>query len=250
MNDKARKVLAALLTLHTVVGLAALGALAVAAPMAIGEGRFEAFVHSIETFDVRWPLFAIVAFVWLVPIGLFLLFRQARAAGLELDQLRGLVRRLLQDKSIPVRVDVDTRVPVEFDAPLTVPVEIHTKVGVDEEIEIETELPVKVDVPVDTEVETTVLRFGKLRIPIQTTIPLDLVLPVKGRIRIRAQGIPVDLNETATVKLPPIEVPIRSRIDTKIDLLANLEQAGEALRRRTSPREDGEPALETEPKKT
>jgi hypothetical protein len=222
----------ALFWLHVLAGLVTISALLLSSPWNIGEGRFSEFIRSFERIDFRWWVLVPVVIVWAVPIAIVLLARQAREAGLQIEQLRELVRKTLEGRQIPIAVDVDARIPVRITQPLRVPVELDTKVPIDEEIEVEAEVPVSVVLPIDTEVETDLLRFGTIKVPIRAEIPIDIVLPVKGVIRARSSGLTVKLREEATVHMPAFEVPVQSRIETRVDLLGSLRAAEEHVRRR------------------
>jgi hypothetical protein len=219
--DRLGRTLDLALAAFGLAGLAALSLLWMAPPLRIGTGQFDAWVQAVETRDFKSWLVGAVLVMWLVPVALGLLWRHTRHLARESLRVRSILDSLARP-SIPVKVDVDTRVPVHILEPLLVPVELHTRVGVDHELEVEAEIPVKAEIPVDAEVEATVLRFGTIRVPVKAVIPVDVVLPVKGRIRVRASDIPVDVRDIARVQLPPFEVPFVSRLETRIDLLANL----------------------------
>jgi hypothetical protein len=225
------RLLPLLFGVHLALGAGLVLALLLAGPITIGAGEFDGLVRRVETTDFRWWLLAVVALGWLAPVGAALAWRRATHAGLAIDRVRELVGGLLQDRSIPVTVDLRTRLPVRFDQPLRVPVELHTKVAIDQELDIEAEVPFKGEIPIDTEVETSVLRFGTIRVPIRTRVPVDVLIPFKARVRIRAEGIPVDISEEALVRMPPVEVPIDARLESRIDLLANLRHAEDLLRK-------------------
>ena len=50
-------------------------------------------------------------------------------------------------------------------------------------------------------------------------------MPFKGHTRVKASGVPVDLTRFGVVRLPEIEIPVRARIQARIDLLSNFESA-------------------------
>lgn len=237
----ARPLLRALFGLHVVAGFATIVGILLSSPWSIGEGRFAEFILSFERLDFRWWVLAPLVMAWVGPIVLVLVLRQAHEAGLQIAQVRDAMRKLLEGRQIPMAVDVDARIPVRLDGPLRVPIELDTKVPIDEALEIETEVPVRVVLPIDTEVETKVL-LGTIKIPIRAQIPVDFLLPVKGTIRVRSAGMPVRLREETTVYMPEFEVPVRSRIETRVDLLGSLRFAEEALRRRLAGDRAGAPA--------
>ena len=161
--------------------------------------------------------------------------------------MRSLVSGLLQNRQIPIAVDVDARVPVQIETELHVPVELKTKIPVDENIDIETSVPIRTSLPLDTVIETSVFGIGSIKIPIRATVPIDLVLPIVGKIRVRSEGLPVHIQEEVLVRLPAFEVPIRSRIETRVDLLDSLRAAEKVVRERLSSLtddENSEPSLD------
>lgn len=210
------------LVAYATAGAVALFALAVAAPVRIGDGRLQAVVESLEAYDFKGLLVAALLGVWLVPLLLGLLWRQARAVGFEHTRLRAALEPLL-NLTVPVKVDVDTHIPVRIEQPLLVPVEMNALIAIDEELEIEAMLPVRMEIPIDIEVETTVMRFGTIRVPVKANVPVDTILPIKGRIRVRT-SLPLALREVARVQLPPFEVPLVARLETRIDVRANLRR--------------------------
>lgn len=222
---KLRQALRIAFGVHVAVGLVAIVALLIAPPLVIGADR----LNEVVEFDFRWLVLIPVVLVWGIPIAAVAIGIQARRAGVELQRVRELVSTVLQNRQIPIAVDVDTRVPVVIEAALRIPVEINTRIPVDETIDIETQVPIRTVLPLDTEIETSVFGLGTIKIPIRAQLPLNLVLPVIGKIRVKSEGLPVNLKEEVTVRMPPFEVPIRSRIETRIDLLDTLRAAEERL---------------------
>jgi len=219
------------LAVHVALGLIAIVGLLVSPPLVIGPNRLREAVEHLEEFDWRWLVIGPVVFVWGMPLVAVVAWIQARRAGLEVQRVRDLVTTLLQNRQIPIAVDVDAKVPVLIAEPLRIPVEINTRISVDETIDIETAVPIRTTLPLDTHVETSVFGIGTVKIPIRAQIPIDLVLPIVGKIRVRSSGIPVHVKDEAVVRLPQFEVPIRSRIETRIDLLDTLRAAEERLRK-------------------
>lgn len=236
------RILTLAFAVHIAVGALVLIALIIAPPLSIGTGSVDEFARRLEQLDFRWFVVPVVFVAWVVPILATLAWRQASATGLELDRVRELLSGVLRDRAIPVTVDIHARMPVRFDEPLKVPVELHTHVTIDQEIEIEAEIPFRATVPIDAEVETTVLRFGTLKVPIRASIPIDVIVPFRAMVRIRAERIPVDIREEATIRMPPMELPIDARIESKLDLLANLKHGEELLRRAGIVRSEAPPA--------
>jgi len=200
-------------------------------PWVIGEGRALEALHAVEDLDWRWWLLVPALVLWGVPIVAVAGWLQARRTGLETDKVRERIEGLLADRQLPVVVDVDTRVPVQVEAPLRIPIELRTTLAFDELVDIETDVPLRVELPLDTVVETSVFGLGSLKIPIRAVIPVDLVVPIRGKIRIKTDALPVQLEDTCVAHLPPFEVPIKSRFETKLDLLDNLRSATDELRK-------------------
>jgi len=227
-----RKLLRIAFVVHVVLGLFSIVALLASPPMVIGAGRFQQFATSVEELDWRWLLLLPVVLIWSVPLLAVLAWFRARRAGLEVERISAMVTTLLQNKSIPIAVDVDQIVPVKVLQPLRVPMDLRTKIAVDETIDIETTVPIDASLPLDTEVETSVFGIGTIKIPIRATVPLKLTLPVVGKIHVRSAGLPVHLKDEVTVQLPQFDVPIKSRLETRIDLLDNLKVATDHLRKK------------------
>jgi hypothetical protein len=207
-----------------VTGAVLLVGLALAPPLRIGEGRFEAFVGELERTDFKVPLLFVVFLLWLLPSGLLVLWRRSEALGLESDRIKAAFEPLT--RPVPVQVEIDARIPVRIAEPLVVPVAVDTRVPVDEEVEIEADVPVRMTIPIDTEVTTTVLRFGTITFPVRGEVPVDLVMPVRGRFRVRA-AMAVRMREQVQVELPQFEVPVASRLETRIDLVGSLRKLRE-----------------------
>lgn len=210
---------------HVVIGLVVIVGVLVSSPWVIGAGRFEEVVRQLEDQDWRWLVLVPAALVWGLPIVAVLSANQARRAGLEAVKLRDVVRQLLKDRQLPIAVDVNAKVPVRVEEPMRIPVEIDTRMSVDETIEIETLVPVRTDLPLDTEIETSVFGVGKLKIPVKARIPIDFDLPIRGRIRVRSEALPVRIKDEVVAHLPEFVVPIRSRLETRVDLLESLRAA-------------------------
>jgi len=214
------------LALAALVGVGALVLLwlALAPPLRIGEGRFGAFVAELERTDFKVPLLVLALLAWLLPAGLLVVWRRSEALGLESDRIKAALEPFT--RPVPVQVEIDARIPVRIAEPMVVPVAVDTRVPVDEEVEIEADVPVRMTIPIDTEVTTTVLRFGTITFPVRGEVPVDLMMPVRGRFRVRAT-MAVKLREQVQVEMPPFEVPVASRLETRIDLVASLRKMRE-----------------------
>ena len=227
-----RQLLRIAFAVYLVAGAAAIIAMVISPPWVIGPGRFHEVMQNLEERDLRWWVLVPLVLLWGGPVVAVVSWFAVRSAGIEVERVRSLVSNLLENKQLPISVDVDARVPVRVEAPLRVPVEINTVIPVDEEIDIETTVPIRTSLKLDTDIETSVFGIGKLKIPIRAMVPIDLMLPIVGKIRIRSPGLPVHLKEEAVVTMPQFEVPIKTRIETRIDLLDNLRVAEQALRKK------------------
>lgn len=218
-------------TVHIVMGPLTMLLLFFSPPWIIGAGRVHDFLSELEGLDWRWWVLVPVLIIWGLPIVAIAAWLKARSAGLEAEKLRSGIASMLQNRNIPIAVDVDARVPVQVEMPLRIPIELDTRISVDESIDIETLVPIRVDLPLDTVIETSVFGIGALKIPIRAIIPINLVLPIKGKIRVKSEALPVRLKDECLVRLPLFEVPIRSRFETRIDLLDNFRTAEKQLRK-------------------
>jgi len=209
--------------IHIVGGFTSLVALALASPWVIGRGRVESVTHELESYDFKWWLVAVALILWIVPIVLVITWRNAKRAGLEVATVKAHVREMLEGRSFPVMVDVNTLIPVRIERPLDVDFKVDAKIDVDDRIEVEGSIPLSIELPIDTEITTSVFGLGSVKIPIRARVPINIVVPLHTTMHVRASGIPVKLEEKAHVLLPVIEVPIKSRIDARIDILRTLE---------------------------
>ncbi len=230
--SRMRQLLRVLFVAHLVLGVVVIGAILASPPWIIGEGRFNEAARQLEGLDWRWWVLVPVGVLWGLPIVAMAAWLRARSAGLEVERVRKSVAALLQDRQIPIAVDVDTWVPVHVLEPMRVPVELDTRLAVDETVDIETKVPIRTELPLETEIETSVFGIGALKIPIRAKVPIDMVLPVVGKIRVRSDALPVRMKDEVVIRLPPFDVPIRSRIETRVDLLDSLRAAEQELKKR------------------
>lgn len=231
MIEKLKRIAYAIVLAGMAIGLVAVMALALTPHVVIGEGRFGAFVRRVETFDFKWWITGCAFGLWLFPIMLLITYQRAKRTGQELHSLLGGLRGLLANQALPVTVDVDQKIPIHLDEPLEVPVELHTKVNVDSEVELDADVPIRTELPIETKVQTQVLGLGSISIPIRARVPIDVVVPVKGRTRIKVTDMPIDLTKVAVGRLSAIEIPVRARLQARIDLLSNFKSAGSFLAR-------------------
>ena len=230
--NRLRQVLRIGALVHVILGPLVLLLMFVSPPWVIGEGGVHEALRRLEGVDWRWWVLLPVLVVWGLPIIAISAWLKARSTGLEAQKIRSVMESLLLDRHLAIAVDVDAVVPVQVEAPLRIPIELDTKISVDESIDIETSVPIRVDLPLDTVVETSVFGIGAIKIPMRATIPLNLVVPIKGKIRVKSDALPVRLKDECVARLPLFEVPIRSRFETRIDLLDNLRTAEAQLRKR------------------
>ncbi len=223
MLDKFLRISRYIFLAHVIAGFVAIVALAIATPWVIGEGRFHSFVRDVELYDFKWWLVSVAALGWVLPIIMVMTWRNAKRAGLEAASVKAHVRELLEGRSFPVVVDVDTVIPVKIERQLEVDFSVQTKVDVDDRIDIEGTIPLVTELPIDTEISTSVFGLGTVKIPIKARIPLNITIPLKTTMHVRAKGIPINLAERAKVELPAMEIPIKSRLEARIDILRTIE---------------------------
>ena len=230
--NRLRQILRVGAIVHILVGPLVMLAMFVSGPWVIGDGRVHEALRTLEGIDWRWWVLLPVVLFWGLPIVAISAWLKARSTGLEAQKIRSVMESLLLNRQLPIAVDVDAMVPVQVEAPLRIPIELDTKISIDESIDIETMVPIRVDLPLDTVIETSVFGLGAIKIPMRATIPLDLVVPIRGKIRVKSDALPVRLKDECVARLPLFEVPIRSRFETRIDLLDNLRTAEAQLRKR------------------
>jgi hypothetical protein len=221
----------AIVLAYVCIGLAALVAVMLIPDMVIGEGRFDAFVHQVEKVDFKWWITGFALGLWLLPILLLITYLNAKRVGQLLHDFQGVLRSILANRTLPIIVDIDQKIPIRLDEPLAVPIELHTEVDIDCDVELEAEVPIRTELPIETKVQTNVLGIGTISIPIRARLPVDLVIPFKGCTRVKATGVPIAVSEIGIARLPAIELPLRARIQARIDLLSNFNSAESFLNR-------------------
>ncbi len=87
------------------------------------------------------------------------------------------------------------------------------------EVHVQAEIPVNAMLDLDTVIETDILKIGKIRIPIRGQIPLSLKLPISGPMRVQVSGLPIDLDETLSVPVPALHIPLDEPVVAKVTLL-------------------------------
>ena len=231
MMQNLKRVWYAIVLAYVCIGFVALVAVVLTPQIVIGHGRLGALIHQVEKVDFKWWIAGSVLVLWLFPILLLVTYLRAKRAGEELHDFRGVLRSILANQTLPIIVDIDQKIPIRLDEPLAVPVELHTEVNLDSEVELEAEVPIRTELPIETKVQTNVLGIGAISIPIRARVPIDMVIPFKGRTRVKATGVPIALSEIGVARLPAIDLPLRARIQAKIDLLTNFNSAESFLNR-------------------
>lgn len=227
--ERFRQVLRIAALVHVGLGPVLVVIILLSSPWEIGEGRIEEALRHIEGIDWRWWTIAAVVLAWGLPIVAVAAWLRARSVGLETEKIRQRIEGLLGDRQLPIMVDVDTRIPVKVTDALTIPIEVATRLALDELVDIETSVPLRVDLPLDTVIETSVFGLGTVKVPIRAKIPVDLVVPIAGKIRIKADALPVHIKDQCVARLPEFEVPIQTRLETRLALLDNLRAAEKEL---------------------
>jgi hypothetical protein len=229
MLDKLKRALRVLFFVHLVVGFVLIVWLALVPDMVIGTGEFDEMARSLETFDFKWWVVALVAGYWAVPIALVVVWRRARSAGLEADRVRQIVHDMLAGTALPVMVDIDHLIPLEMDEPVNLPIHLDTRIDIDDTVEVDAQVPIHAELPIDADIVTKVLGIGNVKIPLRTKLPIQMMVPIKGQMRLKAIGLPVKVDAVAQVEVRGIQVPLKGRFETKIDLVSNLATAEKAI---------------------
>ncbi|MBT3586965.1 MAG: hypothetical protein HN509_18785 [Halobacteriovoraceae bacterium] len=220
--NRTQIIIKALLFFHMLIGGLWITYLIFGPSFIIGSGHFEKFVGLVENFSFRWPIIVVSFSFWILPIFLVLGYFLVRG---ELDRVKAVLETFMENKTIPVHVDLDNTIPIEMDRALEVPVEINTSINFHETVKVKANIPIKLSIPFETNIETSVLGLGKISIPIRSTVPLDFNFPFEDEITIDAPNVPINLKETTLIKMPPFEVPLKTRIKTNIHILSNIRGA-------------------------
>ena len=96
MLEKLKRITYAIVLAGMCLGFLAVVALALTPQMVIGQGRFGAFVHRVETFDFKWWITGIAFGLWLFPILLLITYQRAKRIGQELHSFQGGLRSLVE----------------------------------------------------------------------------------------------------------------------------------------------------------
>lgn len=214
---------------HFIVGAGVMVGVALTPDLTIGSGQFDRVIGFVEELDFKWWVFGAIFGAWLLPLLAATALLRAHQAGYRVEELRRMLHAFVEGHSIPLVIDIDQKVPLQLDAALDLPVRLHTQVDLDDTVDMQVDVPIRTELPLETDVNARIPGIGEVRIPIRAKIPVDVVVPIRGMTRIKAQGVPIDINEVAVAELPPVEIPVRFRLEAKVDILGNLLRAEELI---------------------
>jgi hypothetical protein len=215
----------ALIVVHFVVGVGVMVAVVLAPEMTIGGGQFDRVIGYVEETDFKWWVLGLVFGAWLLPLLVAAALQRAQQAGYRVDQLRRMLHAFVEGHSVPVVIDIDQKIPLQLDSALSLPVRLHTEVELDDTVDMQVDVPIQTELPLETDVNARIPGLGEVKIPIRAKVPIDVVVPIRGMTRIKARGVPIDINEIAVAEFPAVEIPVRFRLEAKIDILGNLLRA-------------------------
>ena len=198
-------------------------------PMMIGAGKFDSVIHIIETIDYRWWIAAIIALYFLLSLFLLTLFAILNSSFDQVDTVKEIIYKLIKDRKIPIRADINERIKVELDKEVEAKFKVSTSINIDQKVHVKANIPIKLNFPLDTVIETKVLGIGKVKIPIKTLIPLDMNFPFDGEVSMKVNDFKIDLEEKAIVEIPPLEVPVNCQVEVKLNLESNLQNITDRL---------------------
>ena len=234
MKEKVLKTIKVIFYIHCIFGLIFSVGLIFLPEISIGEGRFDQVVTFLEKLNFKWWIVLMGFVIWAIPIAIAFAYFKAQDSILRFDQLKDSFIKLMEDRKIPVQVNIDNNIPINFKEAFDVPVVVDTKMDINEKVEVDTEVPIKCNVPIETNIETKVLGIGKVEIPIKSTVPIDIVLPFKGFVEMKVKDFPVSFKEKAQIEMPPMNVPIKCNIETQIDLMSNWEKMESYIKEKKS----------------
>jgi len=200
-------------------------ALVLAPEMTIGGGQLDRVLGYVEEIDFKWWVLGLLFGAWLLPLLVAAALQRAQQAGYRVDELRRMLHAFVEGHSIPVVIDIDQKIPLQLDSALNLPVRLHTHVELDDTVDIQVDVPIQTELPLETDINARIPGLGEVKIPIRAKVPVDVVIPIRGMTRIKAQRVPIDINEIAVAELPAVEIPVRFRLEAKIDILGNLLRA-------------------------
>lgn len=195
----------------------------------IGAGKFDSLVHIIETIDYRWWIVGLITMYFGMALLLIILFTIFNKYFEQVDSIKDNLFKLVKDKIIPIRADIDERIMVELDKPVVAKFKVSTELDINEKVYVKTTIPINLNFPLDTVFETKVLGIGKVKIPIKTIIPLNINFPFEGEVAMKVDKFKLDLEEEAQVQIPPMEVPINCQVEARLNLESNLQTIADKL---------------------
>lgn len=196
-------------------------------PVMVGAGKFNSIVNIIETTDFRWWIVSLLTMYFGMSLFLIILFAIFNKAFEEVDSIKDNLFKLVKDKRIPIRADINERIMVKLDKPVEANFKVSTSLDFNQNVHVKAIIPVRLDFPLDTVFETKVLGIGVVKIPIKTTIPLNIDFPFEGDVAMNVVDFKLELEEKALVEIPPMEVPINCQVEAKLNLESNLQKITE-----------------------
>ena len=204
--------------------LLVIGFVLFAGPIMIGSGKFNSFVNTIETTDYRWWIVGLLSLYFGMSFLFLILFALFNKAFEEVDSIKDNLFKLVKDKRIPIRADINERIMVKLDKPVEANFKVSTSLDIDQSVHIKAIIPIRLNFPLDTIFETKVLGIGVVKIPIKTTIPMNMDFPFEGDVLMNIKDFKLDLEEKAMVEIPPMEVPINCQVESNLNLESNLQK--------------------------
>jgi hypothetical protein len=193
-------------------------------PIMIGAGKFNSFINTIETTDYWWWVAAILTMYFGMSFLFLILNALFNKAFEEVDSIKENLLKLVKNKKIPIRADINERIMVKLDKPVEANFKVSTKLDINQSVHVKAVIPVKLNFPIDTIFEAKVLGLGTVKIPIKTTIPMNMDFPFEGDVAMNIKDFKLELNEKAFVEIPPMEVPINCQVEAKLNLESNLQK--------------------------
>ena len=195
----------------------------------IGAGKFNSLVHVIETIDYRWWIVGLITMYFGMALLLIILFTIFHKYFQQVDSLKESLFKLVKDKKIPIRADINERIMVEMDKPVVANFKVSTELDINEKVYVKATIPVNLNFPLDTVFETKVLGIGTVKIPIKTIIPMNMDFPFEGEVAMKVDKFKLELDEEALVQIPPMEVPINCQVEAKLNIESNLQTIADKL---------------------
>lgn len=136
----------------------------------------------------------------------------------QVEAMRSVFKTIVADRVIPMKVNIDDSIPISFPEKISIPLNFTLKLSLKEQFQIKTSVPLSTTLPLDTVIETSVLGIGKIKIPIRGNIPINIVIPIKESIQVQSEAMNVQVQDTVSIDMPTIQVPIKSSIKTQIPI--------------------------------